>query len=339
MQSISNKESNQSSVHSTSQGIGNCPSWWNSTRCQIPHSSPSKNLNLNLDSPTQKLDHVKQVSHQLQDQESSSTQSTGQSYHGVGGVEGGNSQGQCVSTQSGCSESSVPRVEAPGKQILAHGTPDFLFPASQVDYSQQVVQIPYTYTDPYFGGLVAAYGSQVYGVQPARVPLPDLVEDEPIYVNAKQYRGILRRRESRAKLEAKNKLVKSRKPYLHESRHLHAMKRARGSGGRFLNTKKLQESDWAPPSGGEKTTHSATILPCGGGSVSESEVLQSENGNAGASAVTSCSEATSFSKSKEEVFRQANLGYSTFHSHVGGTLQDGGSIMHNRAQHRTSAIR
>ncbi|OWM71302.1 nuclear transcription factor Y subunit A-7-like isoform X2 [Punica granatum] len=115
----------------------------------------------------------------------------------------------------------------------------------------------YPYPDPYYRSIFAPapYDAQSYppqqaynpqpmvhlqlmGIQQAGVPLPSDAVEEPVFVNAKQYHGIMRRRQIRAKAELENKALKSRKPYLHESRHLHALRRARGCGGRFVNSKK-----------------------------------------------------------------------------------------------------
>ncbi|XP_013407189.1 nuclear transcription factor Y subunit A-7-like [Lingula anatina] len=75
----------------------------------------------------------------------------------------------------------------------------------------------------------------------APMPLESADGEEPLYVNAKQYHRILKRREARAKLEALGKIPKERPKYLYESRHKHALNRKRGAGGIFTKKKPGQD--------------------------------------------------------------------------------------------------
>ncbi|XP_042379787.1 nuclear transcription factor Y subunit A-1-like isoform X3 [Zingiber officinale] len=89
--------------------------------------------------------------------------------------------------------------------------------APQLELGQSIACAAYPYNDPYFAGLMATYGTQslvhpqIIGMLHSRIPLPLKMVEEPVYVNAKQYHGILRRRQSRAKAELEKKEVRSYK--------------------------------------------------------------------------------------------------------------------------------
>ncbi|XP_039140748.1 nuclear transcription factor Y subunit A-10-like isoform X1 [Dioscorea cayenensis subsp. rotundata] len=176
----------------------------------------------------------------------------------------------------------------------------------ELGLGQPMVYSNYPYADQCYG-LFAPYAAQTAG----RMLLPvNVADNRLIYVNSKQYHGIMRRRQARAKAEMANKLIKVRKPYMHESRHLHAMRRARGSGGRFLNTKKVTNVQGGSAGNTKAKVAKVAKPPTPPAGSPSSEVLPSDdsrnlNSATGASS-WSGSEVTSI-YSREEVFNRLNI--------------------------------
>ncbi|XP_027366541.1 nuclear transcription factor Y subunit A-10-like isoform X2 [Abrus precatorius] len=182
-------------------------------------------------------------------------------------------------------------------------------------FNQPMICAKYPYMDQFYG-LISTYGPQISG----RIMLPFNLtyDDGPTYVNAKQYHGIIRRRQSRAKAVLENKLIKRRKPYMHESRHLHAMRRPRGCGGRFLNTR--NSTDVNGKSGREVNKNSASQS-------SEVGTINSSKETNGSSPNISGSEVTSmYSRGGFDNFSVNHLG-STVHSLTGMIDSGHGIIM------------
>ncbi|XP_076460659.1 uncharacterized protein LOC143293566 isoform X2 [Babylonia areolata] len=129
-----------------------------------------------------------------------------------------------VSNTSNTSGSTINTSSLPQmlflNQVTINGQTSFVL----VDANNKPVQLPQG---------IQVINLPTQNTSPLPVPGSD-TGDEPLYVNAKQYHRILKRRQARAKLEAAGRIPKERQKYLYESRHQHALNRTRGSGGIFV---------------------------------------------------------------------------------------------------------
>ncbi|KAL8592154.1 hypothetical protein ACOMHN_033525 [Nucella lapillus] len=148
-------------------------------------------------------------------------------------------------TPSGSASSTINPSAVPQmlflNQVVVNGQTSYML----VDANSKPVQLPQ-------GIQVINLPAQNSGQQ---LPVAE-GQDEPMYVNAKQYNRILKRRQARAKLEAAGRIPKQRQKYMYESRHKHAVNRSRGLGGVFMGGNK----DIKPDSKMFQTEHTMTSM-------------------------------------------------------------------------------
>ncbi|KAJ6382400.1 hypothetical protein OIU77_030952 [Salix suchowensis] len=148
----------------------------------------------------------------------------------------------------------------------------------ELGFGQPVICTKYPSVDQCYG-VFSTFGSQISGR--IMLPMSMSTEDVPIYVNAKQYHGIIRRRKSRAKAAMENKLPRNRKPYMHRSRHLHAMRRPRDAkkAGDFQLSQPTGSQNSEVLESGGATLNSSMEANCGGSNLSGSEVTRMDGGH------------------------------------------------------------
>lgn len=137
-------------------------------------------------------------------------------------------------------------------------------------------------------------------------------------------------------------------PYLHESRHLHAMRRARGCGGRFLNTKKAEAN--AAIGNPENGGNTGASIPTQSASSSSSLGLPSDRPGSTMNeikrpVVQGICEAQAYTNGNDGYQQQSGFQLSSFHSKSGERVEEGdcmgqqrGGILVNRPPNRAVAI-
>lgn len=137
----------------------------------------------------------------------------------------------------------------------------------------------------------------------------------------------------------------SAQPYLHESRHQHAMRRARGTGGRFAK-KNNNAADGSNHSNKDKDMRSGPVMSSQSISSSGSEPLPSESAETWNSPnVQHDARGYKISDRYEAHYHSHGLQSSTYHLHSNERVEDGdcsgqqrGSISSEHTSQRRLAI-